>query len=173
VRSNVNCGKFETLWIPYLDGKLTGEEAARMDAHLAECPECALRREGLSAVSQALDVWQAPEPSPWFDAKLRARIAAEEKPRRASWAARLSPAFSMMMAAMLVLGALMVWHTDRHEVTVSRELVSDMRIMNDAALEDLLHAMDEMELLYDFEPLSEMQRVNGGGAAYTNGENGR
>jgi len=50
--------------------------------HLAACPACATKLTELRSTMALLDGWQAPEPSPYFDARLHARLREEkEMPR--------------------------------------------------------------------------------------------
>ena len=53
-----------------------GYEAAHpeISAHLAACESCAKELAELRATMLAMDVWTAPEPTPYFDSKLRARV---------------------------------------------------------------------------------------------------
>jgi anti-sigma factor RsiW len=45
-----------------------------MAAHMAACAECRTELEELQATVALLGEWTAPEPSPYFDVKLRARL---------------------------------------------------------------------------------------------------
>ena len=45
-----------------------------MKAHLDACAECAGKLEAFRQTMSLLDEWQAPEPSPYFDVRLRARL---------------------------------------------------------------------------------------------------
>lgn len=47
-------------------------------AHFATCVRCREELEGLKATMDLLDGWEAPEPSPFFDAKLAARLREEK-----------------------------------------------------------------------------------------------
>jgi hypothetical protein len=51
-------------------------EAAHPEAaaHLASCESCANELAELRATYALMDAWTAPEPSPYFDSKLRARV---------------------------------------------------------------------------------------------------
>ena len=46
--------------------------------HIAECAECAEELASMEKTWKVLDEWQAPEPSPFFDAKLYARLREEQ-----------------------------------------------------------------------------------------------
>ena len=46
-------------------------------AHLDSCAECAGKLEAFRQTMSLLDEWQAPEPSPYFDVRMRARLREE------------------------------------------------------------------------------------------------
>jgi len=48
-----------------------------VDEHLRACAACASQLAALRRTMNLLDEWQAPEPSPYFDARLRARLREE------------------------------------------------------------------------------------------------
>ncbi len=61
-----------------VDGALSEERAAEIEVHLAQCAECRAERDRLLAGLAALAALPpAPVPSPWFSARLQARLAAE------------------------------------------------------------------------------------------------
>ena len=53
--------------------------------HLAECGDCATELGEMEATWKLLDEWQAPEPSAFFDARLYARLRAEQSNAPASF----------------------------------------------------------------------------------------
>ena len=53
-------------------------EALAAHAHLEDCTACRQELAELQAAFTALDAWAAPEPSPWFDGRLMARLRAEQ-----------------------------------------------------------------------------------------------
>lgn len=53
------------------------EPAAEQKQHLAACAACAAKLGELKQTMALLDEWKAPEVSPYFDAKLRARLREE------------------------------------------------------------------------------------------------
>ena len=59
----------------------TGDEGK----HLESCGVCAQQLRGLQATMALLDQWQAPEPSPYFDVRLQARLREEMAKPEASW----------------------------------------------------------------------------------------
>lgn len=90
--------------IPYLDGRLSAAERARLDQHLAGCAPCRAQLEETRALMGVLEEWKAVEPSAGFDAALRARLE-QEKSRRAGWFV-LRPAYAAaaVLALLLVIG---------------------------------------------------------------------
>lgn len=57
--------------------------------HLGECPECRAELESLQATMQALDSWDAPEPSPFFDGRMAALLRAEREAQPAGFFERM------------------------------------------------------------------------------------
>jgi hypothetical protein len=47
---------------------------AAIEAHVADCADCREELASLRATFAALDAWTAPEPSPFFDTRLHARV---------------------------------------------------------------------------------------------------
>ncbi|HEV2400039.1 MAG TPA: hypothetical protein VGS27_24080 [Candidatus Sulfotelmatobacter sp.] len=54
--------------------------------HLASCTGCAEQLKAMRETMALLDEWQAPEPTPYFDVRLQARLREEmAKPQAAGW----------------------------------------------------------------------------------------
>jgi predicted anti-sigma-YlaC factor YlaD len=51
---------------------------AEIRAHVDACPACREELDSLKATMDMMDVWEAPEPSPYFDSKLAARLREEK-----------------------------------------------------------------------------------------------
>ena len=60
---------------------VTGEESK----HLASCDACAGKLEEFRRTMALLDEWQAPEPSPYFDVRLQARLREEMAKPQTGW----------------------------------------------------------------------------------------
>src|SRR4051794_41861372 len=84
---------------------MAGENPPQAVAHLRGCEACAKELASMRSTMALLDEWQAPEPSPYFDAKLRARLKAEPEPVR-GWRQWLVPLAGWEPA---VAGALAAW----------------------------------------------------------------
>lgn len=148
------CGKLETIWIGYLDGKASEQERSLVNAHLNECPECARRKQEFLAVARMLGEWEAPEPSPWFDARLRRKIA--EDAGHIPWLPRLSELFPPVpvgIGALIMLACLLIFSGNQGAV-ISQPAVA----ANGTRMEEVLHAADEVDLLKNFDLLSELKQ---------------
>lgn len=54
--------------------------------HLASCSSCAEQFKAMQKTMTLLDEWQVPEPSPYFDVRLQARLREEMAKPQAGWA---------------------------------------------------------------------------------------
>ena len=59
--------------------------SAKVRAHVGECDRCQKELAELKAAMEALDAWQAPEPSPYFLTRLNARMREEREAEPAGW----------------------------------------------------------------------------------------
>jgi hypothetical protein len=57
--------------------------------HVEQCPDCSRELESLKAAMQILDTWDAPEPSPFFDARMAARLRSEREAEPAGFFERM------------------------------------------------------------------------------------
>src|SRR5207245_11512918 len=83
-----------------------------MKIHLDSCAECAGKLEAFRQTMSLLDEWRAPEPSRYFDVRLRARLR-EELQKQASgflqWLRR--PALAISFAVLMVVSVTLVRFT--------------------------------------------------------------
>lgn len=61
------------------------EPTADEGKHIESCTACAEQLKGMRATMAVLDEWRAPEPSPYFDVRLQARLREEMTKPQASW----------------------------------------------------------------------------------------
>lgn len=93
----------------YLDARGSATERARLDAHLAVCPDCRRQLEELQALRSVLEEWKPVAVSPAFDARLRARLVqerlAEGQPWWRGWfGVRPAYAAAITLAILLAVG---------------------------------------------------------------------
>lgn len=66
----------------YVHQMLQEGEAGRIETHLASCADCRKVADGFERLDSVLGEWKPAEPSPWFDARARARVTAQARPWR-------------------------------------------------------------------------------------------
>jgi len=73
--------------------------------HLSSCADCAGMLAEFRKTMALLDEWQAPEPSPYFDTRLKARLREEAGQQPVRWLAWLRrPALAASLAAVVLVG---------------------------------------------------------------------
>ena len=142
----------ESRILGYVDGRL--EESERLDAekHLAACAPCRLRVEEFRAVSGLLDELPVIEPSPAFDARVHALVAAE--PVKQNWWAWLRvPPRVAFAASLLLLAAVWLGYSSRPNnppLPWTNPVVADEQMMQD------LPVLEDHDVLSNFEPLKDL-----------------
>ena len=96
--------QFEELLASQLAGRLTSDEARRLQEHLSTCSICRTRQAELSAVSFAMVRQEFPEPSKHLEERLRSSIAALDPVPE-----RFRPFKLAMLLAILVMPPLFVY----------------------------------------------------------------
>src|SRR5690242_10936383 len=83
-----------------------GVEAIPSDVseHLKACSDCTTKLEEFRQTMALLDEWQVPEPSPYFDMRLRARLREEAAKPVGWWVWLRRPALAASLALVLVAG---------------------------------------------------------------------
>jgi len=76
--------------------------APEMTAHIDACADCAREMEELRKTMALLDEWQAPEPSPYFDVRLEARLREEAAKPARTWRWFVRPALAATFAVLMV-----------------------------------------------------------------------
>lgn len=148
-KGNMNCEKFETRLIAYMDRRATEAERGEVELHLVACAECRARVEEFRRLWGVLDEAPAHEVSPAFDARLRARMAAEPRPSLLGWLLP-QPRLALAMSLLLALG---VWISMLPPVpnevarTGSEE---EFKMIKD------LPVLEDLDVLANFEALSEV-----------------
>ena len=75
MKSTSNCDDTREMMPDLAAGLATA--TPEIKAHLESCAECAGKLEAFRQTMSLLDEWQAPEPSPYFDVRLSARLREE------------------------------------------------------------------------------------------------
>jgi len=140
---------------------LNGSELATpaVQEHLAVCPACAGEVASLRQTMDLLDEWQAPEPSPYFSARLRARMREEHTAQSPGWLAWLRrPAVVTAAAALLAVGMGLLegahWKSDHRQTIAGNGSSSAVSV---SAVNDLQYLDSHADLFSDFDALDDSQ----------------
>jgi hypothetical protein len=113
-----SCGKSEdyVAELLFTPPSASGSSLAVARAHVESCPACLDEFAGLRSTMAVMDEWSAPDPTPYFDTRLMARLRSEQAASPAGWFERvkarilfgsnmhLRPLAAGVLALMLVAG---------------------------------------------------------------------
>jgi len=123
-----------------------------VEEHLHECRHCTEALESLRATMALMDEWEAPEPSPYWDTRMQARLREEQQHRPAGWLHWLRrPALGIAAALCLVAGIGVV-HFEHSSQKVPIAKVAPPG----TAVSDLQYLDKNSALLQDFDALDYM-----------------
>jgi len=109
----MSCKRIEGKLVAFMDGRASDADRHAVEAHLTECSACKARVEGFSNVWSMLNEMPAVEPSPAFEARLRARMAAEPQ-HVGFWESIVAMLPSPRLAlAVALLGVFSLWQSSR------------------------------------------------------------
>jgi hypothetical protein len=130
-----------------------------VNQHLESCAGCAGKLNEFRQTMALLDEWQAPEPSPYFEVRLRARLR-EEAARPAGWWQWIrKPALAVSLAVLMVM-SVTLFRTDAGRNPTAEGPRAMMMAEPGTAVGDL-QALDKNNELYtDFELLDDLQVQN-------------
>ena len=78
--------------------------APEVNEHLRNCAECAGKLQELRQTMALLDEWRVPEPSPYFDTRLGARLREETAKQPAGWWQGIRrPALAVSLTVLMVV----------------------------------------------------------------------
>jgi anti-sigma factor RsiW len=148
----MSCERMESRILGYVDGRLKESERLEIEKHLTACAPCRVRVEEFRAVSGLLDELPVIEPSPEFDARVHALVAAE--PVKHDWWAWLtvSPRVAFV-ASMLLLAALWLGYFGRQSAPPLPW--KDAQVADEQMMQDL-PVLEDHDVLANFEPLKEL-----------------
>jgi predicted anti-sigma-YlaC factor YlaD len=133
----------------------TAQAPPEVEAHLSACVECSGTLEALRATMNLMDEWTAPEPSPFWDVRMQARLREEQQRVPAGvlrWFRR--PVFSLAAALCLVVGIGSV-QIGRflHEADNPPIVVSRIPVPTGTAVADLQYLDRNSDMLQNFDAL--------------------
>ena len=157
------CDVYRGQLIEYLDGELAVEMRPELEAHLDQCSGCRAELRDLRETLTLVARIPAPEPSEafWQQYLREIRQKAERVPWWTSalrhWFAPLGlrPIPAVAVAAVLVLAAVVTWHT-LPERPPTPELAS-LDLTQQLLVSEDLEVLQEMELLEEWDLLEEWE----------------
>jgi len=120
----MSCERMESRILGYVDGRLKESERLEVEKHLAGCAPCSLRVHEFSAVSGLLDDLPLIEPSPEFDTRVYARVAAEPQPDQQPLGIAIAQLHGLYILAQSSEGLILVDTHAAHERVIYEQLKS-------------------------------------------------
>jgi anti-sigma factor RsiW len=170
----MKCNDREKLFL-YVHQMLQSDEAEVVRRHLAECADCSRVANEHRRLDAALDDWSAAKPSPWFDAKVRARIAAGGQKKRGLFGFGRVRVLAAGVAAVALIVALVVVFSHRGVVENQQRVAvtaSPQQPATSAAarrplpaeeqlrMDENLRVLEDYEVVANFDALSELPQAN-------------
>ncbi|MGC1162394.1 MAG: hypothetical protein WA232_06225 [Candidatus Sulfotelmatobacter sp.] len=129
--------------------------------HLAGCAACRGKMEEVRQTMALLDEWRAPEPSPYFDVRLQARLREEMAKPQAGWLAWFRrPVLAAALTVLMAVGVGLFFskgsaiYKGDDEVAVNDTLSATTE---GTAVSDLQSLEKNHELYSDFDLLDDLQ----------------
>jgi predicted anti-sigma-YlaC factor YlaD len=162
----MNCNQVRELLPDVAAGMDMNKGTEDLQTHISSCSTCAAKLQGFRQTMALLDQWQAPEPGPYFDTRLGARLREEMARPAAGWLHWLRrPVLAASLAVAVVAGALVVsnrtilFHAS-DETLATNIPVPGIPAPPGTAVGDLQALERDHELYADFELLDELQVQN-------------
>lgn len=149
----MSCVRMEKMMMPFVDGRLKVSEQRAVEAHLATCAACRVRVNEFRAVSGLLDELPQIEPSGAFDARVRARVAAE--PVKRNWWSVFAPSPRAAFAASMLLLAT-IWVGSHSSKMNTNDIGSNGATAAQNIDPNDLPVLENYDILANFEPLTQL-----------------
>jgi anti-sigma factor RsiW len=145
----MSCTRMEGKILGYVDGRLKESERLEMEKHLSACGACQLRVNEFRAVTSLLDEVPQIEPSPAFDVRVRARVAAE--PVKQGWWEWFTPSPRVAFAAsLLLLATVWVGYRSEPQSPFDNPKEADAQMMQE------IQSLDDQDVISNFDPLKDL-----------------
>lgn len=128
--------------------------------HLRSCAACSAELESLRRTLSALDEWKAPEPSPYFDSRLRARLRDQGSSGTGLLEFLRRPALAVAFTLLFVAGLFLFQSAQMPPQTITPGTSGGTpTLASSGAVSDLETLDSNYELYADFEFLDQMEQA--------------
>lgn len=133
------------------------------ERHLQTCEACAEKLASMVQTMSLLDEWETPEPSPYFDSRLQARLREQAAAPARDWLAWLrKPALAFAMVGLLAVGVTLY---DRHPqpgTDQKQQAQVEVSAQPGSAVSDLQNLDKNHDLYANFDLLDEIDGQDSG-----------
>jgi hypothetical protein len=136
------------------------EVTPEMSGHLAECGACAGKMEEFRQTMALLDEWKAPEPSPYFDVRLQARLREEMAKPQTGWLTWFRrPVLAASLTVLMGIGVGLFFTKGSGVYTSGNDIVADSQVQAEpgTAVSDLQALEKNHDLYSDFDLLDDLE----------------
>jgi hypothetical protein len=138
------------------------EVTPEIGGHLAGCAACAGKLEEFRKTMALLDEWQVPEPSPYFDVRLQARLREEMAKPQSAWMAWFRrPALAAALSVLMAVGVGLFLREGNGNYRPADNMIANNEAVVQAApgtaVGDLSALEKNNDLYSDFELLDDLQ----------------
>lgn len=140
----MNCNEIGEHLMDIASGVSVGPQ---IESHVRDCSQCTTRLEDMRQTMALLDQWTAPEPSPYFNTRLQARLREPVGQQRwLGWFRK--PALAAAMAGLMVIGGSLY--------TMSIRPQPQAVVHPGAAVQDLLDLDKNQDMFANFDVLDDL-----------------
>ena len=136
------------------------EVTPEIGAHLAECGACAGKMAEFRQTLELLDEWKAPEPSPYFDVRLQARLREEMAKPQAGWLTWFRrPVLAASLTVLMGIGVGLFFTKGGGVYNSGNNIVADSQVQAEpgTAVSDLQALEKNHDLYADFDLLDDLE----------------
>ena len=128
--------------------------------HLAGCGACAGKMEEFRQTMALLDEWKAPEPSPYFDVRLQARLREEMAKPQTGWLTWFRrPVLAASLTVLMGIGVGLFFTKGSGVYNSGNDMVADSQVQAEpgTAVSDLQALEKNHDLYSDFDLLDDLE----------------
>ncbi len=158
----MNCKQMKDSLLDLAASPAGAAMSAETQEHLRACPACAAELESMRRTMALMDEWKAPEPSPYFDSRLRARLRDESTKGPGLLEFLRRPALAAVFTLLFVTGLFMFQGGDPNLPPGKGGGTPPQTIASTGAVSDLQTLDHNFDLYAEFEMLDDPE-ANGNG----------